>query len=123
MNTILIIEDDSDMRAFYRDALEMEGYSVGTVGSARNAIEILKNGSLPDLILLDLSMPGMSGAEFLQLLRMTPEWSQIKVIIISGWDDLKTRAKEIGANGYIKKPFDLSLLYNEVQKSLSSPTA
>ena len=116
--TILIVEDNLDTRLLYRKALEMEDYQVVLVGSGHEAIEQLKTANLPSLILLDLTLPEMSGAEFLELVRSNSEWAAIKVVIVSGWDNLKTKAKEIGADGCIRKPFELSRLYEEVEKYL-----
>lgn len=116
--TILIVEDSDDTRFLYRKALKMEDYKVVMVGNGHEAIEHLNTSFLPSLILLDLTLPGMSGAEFLKNVRANPEWSAIKVVIVSGWDNLKTRAKEIGADGCIRKPFELDKLYEEVEKYL-----
>jgi DNA-binding response OmpR family regulator len=115
---ILIIEDSIDTRVLYKKALEMEDYQVSMVGSGQEAIEHLKS-ERPDLLLLDLSLPEMSGEELLQIIRSNADWATLKVIVVSGWDNLKTRAREIGANGCIRKPFELSKLYEEVDRFLS----
>lgn len=117
--SVLVIEDDRDTRTFYRQALEMEDYEVAVVGSGAEAIDHLKSQAIPRLILLDLTLPDMSGADFLKVLRENPEWMSIKVVIVSGWDRLKTRAKEAGADGFIMKPCELDTLLREVAKHLS----
>ena len=117
LKTILIIEDCPDTRFLYGKALE-DDFVVPMVGSGTEAIEYLQTNPLPNLVLLDLTLPGMSGADFLKVVRANSEWINLKVIIVSGWDNLKTRAKEIGADGCIKKPFELNKLYGEVEKFL-----
>ena len=115
-NTILILEDNVDTRDLYKLALETEGHKVELAGGGGEALTYLQNNPAPELILLDLSMPGMGGAEFVDRLKGNADWKNIKVVVISGWDNLQNKAAELGAVGYLKKPFDLSKLYSEVEK-------
>ena len=116
--TILIIEDDADSRALYRRALEADDYNVITEASGTRALEQLAGGLSPHLILLDLTMPEMDGADFFAKLKSQPNSSHIKVILVSGWDDIAKRAQDLGANGYIRKPVELRTLHREVKKHL-----
>ena len=118
--TILAIEDSADTRLLLRQALKAEGYETLMASSGPEALQILREKALPDLILLDLSLPEMTGADFMKTLRENAEWMQIKVIIVSGWENLRTKALEIGANGAIRKPFGLNELYDELEKQLAS---
>lgn len=92
----------------------MENYSVHEASNGHEAFEKMENTLCPDLILLDLSMPQMDGAEFIERLREHPTCSKTKVVIVSGWDNLSARAKDLGAAGSIRKPVDLLDLYKEV---------
>jgi DNA-binding response OmpR family regulator len=116
--TILVIEDDRDTQILMKIALKQEGFNVITKSSATEAFDFLKAGVLPDLILLDLSLGDMPGGEFIGILRKTPEWSDLKVIIVSGWDDLRSKAQDLHADGFIRKPFELSALYDQVERYL-----
>ena len=66
-----------------------------------------------------MTLPEMSGAEFMAKLKTVPAWGKIKIVVVSGVDELKRRAREIGADGFIRKPFELSTFYDELEKQLS----
>lgn len=116
--TILVIEDDRDTQILMKIALKQEGFNVVTKSTAAEAIQHLKAGVLPDLILLDLSLGDMPGGDLIAVLRQTPEWADLKVVIVSGWDDLRTKAQELKADGFIRKPFELTALYDQVERHL-----
>lgn len=116
--TILVIEDDRDTQILMKIALKQEGFNVVTKSSANEAFEHLKAGTLPDLVLLDLSLGDIPGGEFISVLRNTPEWAHLKVVIVSGWDDLRAKAQDLKADGFIRKPFELSALYDQVERYL-----
>lgn len=115
---ILIVEDDADSRALYRRALEAEDYDVMTEANGTLALQKLAAGVTPHLILLDLTMPEMSGNDFFAQLKELPNAASIKVILVSGITDIATRAKELGADGYIRKPIELRTFHREVKKHL-----
>jgi CheY-like chemotaxis protein len=81
--SVLVVEDDRDIRECMADALEMEGYAVSSASHGREALEKLHGGLRPDLILLDLLMPIMSGWEFRQAQLADPLLSGIPVVIVS----------------------------------------
>lgn len=105
-NTILIIDDDSELLAALKDLLEAYDYSVVT--ATDGAAGILKlNSFKPNLILLDISMPGMDGMEVLAKLKSNPDTSPIPVVMLTAIADTNTlwKAQEMGAVDYIVKPF------------------
>jgi len=116
--SILVIEDSEDSRALVELALQDENYDVITASTGLEALELLEEGACPDLILLDLSMPEMPGEEFMLELRKHEHCSHSKVIVVSGWDDVAKRAQDMGATGYLRKPFDLRVLAREVRRQL-----
>lgn len=105
----LVVEDDPDLRFLLVQALELEDYSVKAVSNGKEALKLL-TGWTPHFILLDLSLPEMSGEEFMQEFRRLPLSPKSKVILVSGWDHLSKRAAELGADGYLRKPVDLQSL-------------
>jgi CheY-like chemotaxis protein len=116
--TIFILEDDADSRALYCRALESEDYDVTTEANGKTAMEKLAAGYRPRLILLDLSMPEMDGADFFAKLKALPDTENVKVVLVSGWADIAKRAQALGADGYIRKPVELRTFSREVKKHL-----
>jgi len=118
---ILVVEDFDDAREMYRDYLEFAGFRVETARDGREAIE--KAGALqPDLILMDLSLPGIDGWEATRLLKASPETRQIIIIALSA-HALATegeRARAAGCDGFIAKPCLPPDLVQEITKYLKS---
>jgi len=100
---VLVIEDDPPIRRFLRAALEANGYRyreavTGEEGTALAATHV------PDLVLLDLGLPGMSGFDVVRRLR---EWSEVPILVLSarGQESDKVQALDAGADDYLTKPF------------------
>lgn len=118
---VLAIEDNQDMRELIRLALRRSNnYEVKTVASAKEAFEFLSFQDIPAIILLDMNLSDMDGAEFMQKLKTVPKYQQIKVILVSGVDKITLVSKEIGADGFIKKPFEVSQFSTEIEKQATS---
>ena len=104
MKKILLVEDDVALATTYRERLEMDGYKVV---EARDGDQALAKALefRPDLVLLDVMMPKVSGFEVLDILRNTPEVAGVKVIMLSamGQEKDKERAKELGVDDYLVK--------------------
>lgn len=116
---VLVIEDNADSRHMYKNALEMENYRVTTAADGPSAFAELEKKELPDLIMLDLSLPGMSGPAILNAIRKAPNLKNLKVLVVSGWENIASLAAEAGADGYLKKPFNLDCLYQSVSDHIS----
>jgi DNA-binding response OmpR family regulator len=104
MTKIAIIEDDQAISQMYRFKFEAEGYSVETAENGRLGLELAENMK-PDIILLDLMMPEMTGDEMLEKLRVTDWGKKVKVIVLTnmGEQELPPRLKELGIIGVILK--------------------
>ena len=102
---VLVVDDDARLREFVRVNLEMEGYSVREASSADEALEALEDKA-PDLVLLDVVMPGVDGWQMLQ--RMQERHGSIPVIMFSGKVDEQSAAdaETRGARAFVGKPFD-----------------
>ncbi len=118
--SILIVEDDEDTQLLYQTILQSEGYACSAAYSGGEAMTWLKEHGLPDMILLDLTLPGMSGTDFMLQLKEDTQWERVRVIMISGWDDLAERSRQLGAAGFLRKPFDLEGLLKEIKRHLKS---
>ena len=107
MSKILIVDDDVTMTELLKTLVRMEGHAPTAVNDSTKAMEIA--GSIdPDLITLDLMMPGLSGFELCELLHSDPRFARIPILIVSARDDSesKQRALRAGAKDYLIKPFD-----------------
>lgn len=115
-NKILLIEDTTELAALITLYLNKEGMEIRPVESGEEALATLENFQ-PDLVLLDLNLPGMGGFEFLQIFRKT---SQVPVLIISARDSEKDIIQGLGdgADEYITKPFSPKVLVARVQAML-----
>lgn len=106
LSKVLIIEDELSLQETLRLNLELEGYKVDALASGTNAIEHIRHSS-PDLILLDIMLPGISGTEIYKALNK--ENIRIPVIFLTAKNDVKDKIEglKLGADDYITKPFDL----------------
>ena len=117
--TILIVEDDNDIRALMAFHLRSRGYAIEEASDGEEAIEKLSQ-SIPDLVLLDLMLPRMHGLEVLARIRNGNATKRIPVIVASaltGENDIIS-ALEDGADDYITKPFSPKILYARVHSLL-----
>ncbi len=110
--SVLIIEDDHDIRETLKELLVTEGYAVLTAENGKEGIEVLKTGKRPRLVLLDLMMPVMGGIEFLDILTKDAVLASIPVYIHSATADM-TLIK--GARGLLKKPASFDSIIELVQ--------
>lgn len=84
---VLIVEDSRDIAAYFRLVMDLAGYRTEIVSNGKAAIELIYR-KLPDIVLLDLSLPGMSGAEILQVLRADPALKKTRPVVITGFSQL-----------------------------------
>ncbi len=121
MEKILIVEDEKTLNEAYQMILKRKGYDVYTAYDGKEAIEITKDIE-PDLILLDLRMPKMSGLDFLKQYNIVNKHPNVKVVVFSNMDTKEDidEAYELGANKYMLKawasPQELLKLVDEVLK-------
>lgn len=104
---LLIIDDNYDSRLAMRAVLRKNKYTFFETHNAKDGL-LLLNKIIPDLILLDLKMPDMSGYEVLKLIKANEETKHIPVLIVTAFGSMqeKITALEYGANGLFSKPFD-----------------
>lgn len=113
--TILVIEDEKEIRSTLKEFLEFENYSVLTAENGQVALDILKTSTTPHLILLDMKMPIMNGWQFAgEYLKVYDRTSPI--VVITAAADAEQRAKDISAVGWISKPFNLDMLLQKIKQ-------
>lgn len=119
---ILIVDDDALTRNTTRAFLDKHGYAVTAVDSAEAAFTLLNDDYLPDLLLLDVIMPGIDGFETCRMLRHQPKYSHLPVIMLTALDDRESidLAYRCGATDFITKPLNYPLLRHRMQYMLRS---
>jgi len=113
---LMIVDDDEDIRESLVDLLQTEGYDALGVASGATALSQLTwEQFVPDVIVLDLWMPQMGGAQLRTVLQQHPRWSRIPIILCTGDlvpDDVRTTVF-----GVLQKPFDLERLFSMVKQA------
>jgi CheY-like chemotaxis protein len=104
--SILVVEDDDETRAMLLLILQSEGYTVSGAANGREALTRLRNEARPDLILLDLMMPVMSGWDFRKEQKQDPALASIPVVIVSAAHEVGQSAVALSAASYIQKPIE-----------------
>ncbi len=115
---ILVVDDQAGIRALLAEALGVLGYQVQPAASGPEALAYLDR-TPPDLVLLDMNMPGMSGLETLRELRRLHRTLPVLMITADENDVSVNRAMELGISGWISKPFELDDLYHQVQSAIN----
>jgi CheY-like chemotaxis protein len=118
---LLLVEDDAAIRSTLAEMLGDEGYAVTAVGNGREALEELRAGAPPDVILLDLMMPVMDGWEFRVKQRADPLLGSIPLLAMSA--DLSAKAQAIAADSYVRKPIDFPQLVRELNTVVGRATS
>ena len=116
MPKILIVDDDITITELMKALVKMEGHEPTTVNDSLQAMEIAKSLN-PDLITLDLMMPGLTGFELCKLLHDDPKFEHTPIVIVSAKDDpeSKEQAIQAGAIDYLTKPFGLDEFINKIK--------
>lgn len=119
MKTVLIIEDNFEIRDNTSEMLENAGFTVIAAENGHEGLAVAINSS-PDVILCDIMMPGVDGYEVLRQLKNNPATASIPFIYVtaSGEKNEIKAAMDMGANGYVRKPFDTSELIEAISKNM-----
>jgi DNA-binding response OmpR family regulator len=116
---VLVVDDEPDLVVLLEEHLTHEGFDVVTATSGMQAIKIAREGQ-PDIILLDVMMPGVSGFDVCNILQDYTETSKIPIIFLTAVAETKRKVMglNLGADDYITKPFDLHELAARVHAAL-----
>ncbi|MEE9258082.1 MAG: response regulator [Nitrospinaceae bacterium] len=117
MKKILVVDDEENIRLLYKEELQDEGYQVCVAASAEEAMQKIENEK-PDIITLDIKMPGMDGIEFMRVLKENNK--DIPVILCSAYGRYKQDFRVWASNAYVVKSADLSELKLTIQEVLAS---
>ena len=114
--TILVVDDDQDLLDLLAFVLSSEGYDVRTASDGLEALNVVED-KMPNLILLDMRMPVMDGWEFASAFHTRFD-DGVPIVVVTAAENAEKRAEEIGASGWISKPFDVGLLIVLVREQL-----
>lgn len=119
LKTILVVEDDSDMRALIRRTLLNDGYAVRAAADGHEAPMACERDT-PDLIISDVHMPRMSGFDMIRILKSEPGMKDIPVIFLTVDEGARDESQDLGAIEFLHKPFKPAALLMLVGKYLAS---
>ena len=115
MSKILVVDDEENIRLLYEIELKEEGYDVMTASTAEEALNLLETYK-PDLIILDIRLPGMNGIEFLR--KVKEKKRNLPVLMCTAYDDYKQDFAVWASEAYIVKSSDLAELKNKIKEFL-----
>ena len=118
--TILVCEDDDNLRQLIRVVIG-SGYHLVEAGDGDEAL-VLASEHRPDLVILDLMMPRMSGLDVLKQLRASAATDGMHILVMSAWPDAETASRMAGADAVLQKPFELDALTSLVEEALGAPS-
>ena len=115
---VAIVEDDPDLRDLLEAILRNQNFNVHFMETGEELIEHLKTNNTPELILVDLFLPKMSGSDLIPILNNRADRDQFKIVIASGSDDISGKVKNLKADGYLKKPYNSRSIVDSINAFL-----
>jgi DNA-binding response OmpR family regulator len=114
------IDDDAEIGYIIRLMLKAMGFEARSFLHPREAVQLMMRGISPDLIVLDMNMPGVTGIDVIEFIRSRAGWDHIPIIILSveSANEMVERAMNLGADGYIFKPMTLDELEEAIESAL-----
>ncbi len=119
MKTILVVDDEQNIRFLYKEELEDDGYQVSVAATGEEALKMLDK-QIPDLIILDIKMPGMDGIEVMR--KIKDEKGDIPVILCSAYGQYKQDVRVWASDAYVVKPADLRELRLSIKELFNQQT-
>lgn len=117
---VLVVEDEDNIAVALDYLLTREGYQQSRIATGAGAVDLIRQ-TRPDLVLLDVMLPEVSGYEICQNIRMEPDLGTVKILMMTARGSAMERRKGLamGADGFISKPFELKALRAEVRRILA----
>jgi CheY-like chemotaxis protein len=118
MRHVWIVDDDEEMSLAVGLMLNLLNCDTTSFFNVRSAVQRLLTGKMPDLIILDINLPEVSGLDMLEFLRRRPEWKNLPVVMLSSEaaDSIVDKALELGADSYVIKPVTIE----ELEKAMAT---
>jgi len=118
---ILIVDDEAEIAETIGEVLQAAGYDTASAANGLEALERLRTGPHPDLILLDLSMPVLDGWGFRREQQAMPDLAAIPVVVVTADGDARRKATSLQADGFLRKPCSIRALLDEIERHLPPP--
>ncbi|WP_409522596.1 response regulator transcription factor [Nitrincola sp. MINF-07-Sa-05] len=120
MTKVLVVDDEPNILLSLEFLMEQAGFEVFTAGDGETALEVIEE-KRPDLVLLDISLPGISGFDVLEKIRSSDELKKLQVIMLTahGREVEREKGLALGADDYITKPFSTQALVNKVRNLIN----
>lgn len=124
MPRVLVIEDEPAIAMVFQEFLSEEGYEVAVAFDGVAGLDRLRQGPLPDVVIVDLFMPGMGGREVIQSMRAEPLFAHVPVIVVTGAvPDAKDFPPEGSFQALLGKPFELKAVLQHVEQLTAAPAS
>ena len=119
--SILVVEDDDNIATALEYVMRREGFTLDRIANGKDALPRIR-ATLPDLVLLDVMLPEVSGYDICKALRLDPALGGVKILMMTarGSASERKRGLDLGADGFISKPFELKGLRDEVHRLLDA---
>jgi two-component system, chemotaxis family, chemotaxis protein CheY len=117
---ILVVDDDVSILSALAELLDMEGYAVATAANGAEALGSVEQME-PSLVLLDMRMPVLDGWSFVQALEQ--RGVKLPILVMTAAQDARRWAEEVGAQGYLAKPFDLTDVLDAIERVYGPPAS
>ena len=120
MRQVWVVDDDEEMSEAIGLMLNVLDCEVTSFHSARSAAQKLLTAKTPDLLILDINLPEVSGLDFLEFLRRRPEWKELPIVMLSSEsaDSTVDKALQLGADAYLMKPATIEELKKVMESSI-----
>jgi CheY-like chemotaxis protein len=120
-NKVLVVDDEANVRSLLKRLLALHGYAADTVSDGEEAIDRLQSQHY-DLMIIDNSMPKISGPEAISIIRSSPKFKDLKIVMFTGASLTKEvdAAFELGIDGYLLKPVNVGRFLSTVSSTLSA---
>jgi CheY-like chemotaxis protein len=117
MRRILVVDDDADIREMTAELLRLRGYEVDTLREANEIFRFVKR-TPPDVLLQDCHMPGLDLGRLIQTIRGDPACHSLPIVLFTASIEAEGFWRHIGANGFLRKPFDADDLESEIRQAI-----
>jgi CheY-like chemotaxis protein len=115
MTLAMVVEDDEDVRALFKTALERAGFEIIGAASVREAVALLEKNT-PDICFIDMNLPEYPGTKVLEFIRATPRLANTKTVVVTANTHTNQKAEELGADLFLVKPVPLQEMMQLAQR-------
>jgi CheY-like chemotaxis protein len=123
MKKVLLVDDARSIRSVFSEVIRQAGFQAHTSSSAEEGFQFITENGVPDLIVTDINLPGVSGIEFCRQVRKVAQYTPILVISALSDKDLVAEAKIVGVQGWMLKPVEPEYFLSKLKSILGKPHA